>query len=150
MTKLRKNLLSCIGLYLILTMSLAHAEIVAPDDPGAKMHAGQRIQEIYSQLNLTDDQKKQLESNKQDHRAKMEITRQEMKVDKKALQEALMSPQLDMARIEQVDGQIKALLSQMEDDRLNSVLAVRSILTPDQFSKFVSLMRKHRQEHEGQ
>jgi len=32
----------------------------------------------------------------------------------------------------------------MEDDKLNSILAVRGILTPDQFTKFVELMHKHR------
>ena len=131
-------------------MSLAHAENApGAEGPSQKWHSGQRIQEIYSQLNLTDDQKKQLEANKQQHRAKMESARQEIKADKEALKEELMKPQLDMTKINAIHDQIKSLQYQMEDDKLNSILAVRAILTPEQFSKFVNLMHKHKQEHEN-
>lgn len=146
MTKYKKVLLGCIGLYFLAAMPLAHAEIMGPGGPGDKIHPGHRIQEIYNQLNLTDDQKKQLEANKQQHRARMESARQQMKINKKALQAELMSPQLNMARINQIHTQTKALLSQIEDDRLSSILAVRAILTPEQFSKFVDLMQKHKQD----
>jgi Spy/CpxP family protein refolding chaperone len=79
----------------------------------------------------------------------MERARQEMKMDKEELKEELMKPQLDMPKIYGLHRQIKVLLSQMEDVKLSSILAVRSILTPEQFSKFVNLMSKHKQEHEG-
>ena len=113
-----------------------------------KWHSGQRIQEIYNQLNLTDDQKKQLEANKKQHRAKMESIRQEMKADKEALREELMKPQLDMPKVTVLHDQIKALQSQMEDIKLSSILAVRAILTPEQFSKFANLMHKHKQDND--
>jgi len=102
--------------------------------------------EIFSQLNLTEDQKKQLEANKKEHRAKMENAHQEMKIDKEALKNELMKPYLDMPRVKALHKQIKTLLSQMEDCKLNSILAVRGILSPEQFSKFVVLMQKHSQE----
>jgi Spy/CpxP family protein refolding chaperone len=152
MTKFKKALFSGIGLYIFAAIFPVFCLANAPDESGPdqsapQVHSGQRIQEIYNQLGLTDDQKKQLEANKLQHRAKMESARQEMKIDKKALQEELMSPQLDMALVNQTHGRIKALLSQMEDDRLSSILAVRTILTPEQFSEFVNLMHKHKQEH---
>jgi Spy/CpxP family protein refolding chaperone len=151
MIKIKKVLFGFLGAYLFAVLSLAQAQN-APGTEGSpqKLHSGQRIQEIFSQLNLTDDQKKQLEANKQQHRAKMESARQEMKTDREALKAELMKPQLDMSRIDQFHDRIKSLQSQMEDVKLNSILAVRAILTPEQYLKFMSLMQKHKQEHEKQ
>ena len=121
--------------------------------PGAEVssqtwkHGGGGIQEIYSQLNLTEIQKKQLEDNKIQHRAKMKAVREQMKSYRQAFQQELMKPQLDMNKIHELHSRLKALESQMADDRLNSVLAVRSILTPQQFSEFAALMHKHKLEH---
>ena len=137
MTKIKSILFGLFGLCLLLTPALAQTQT----------HPGQRIQEIYKQLDLTDDQKKQLEANKQQERAKMEATRQVMKSDREALQGELMKTQLDMPKINILHDQIKVVQSQMEDERLSSILVVRSILTPDQFSKFVNLLHKHKQEH---
>jgi Spy/CpxP family protein refolding chaperone len=148
MTKFKKVLLGVFGLYILAAMSLAHAENPGDKGPSQKWHSGQRTQEIYSQLNLTDDQKKQLEANKQQHRARIQSVRQAMKTDREALREELMRPRLDLPKINKIHQQIKSLQSQMEDDRLSSILAVRAILTPEQFFKFVNLMHKHKQEHE--
>ena len=68
-----------------------------------------------------------------------------MKTDKEALKEELMKTSLDMPKITKLHNHLKAALSQMEDDKLSSILAVRTILTPEQFAKFVNLMHKHRQ-----
>jgi periplasmic protein CpxP/Spy len=149
MTKFKKVLFGFLGAYLLVALSLAQAQNApAAEGSSQKLHFGQRIQEIYDQLNLTDDQKKQLEANKQQHRAKMESARQAMKTSREAFREELMKPQLDMPRINQIHEQIKSLQSQMEDDKLTSILAVRAILSPEQYLKFVSLMQKHKQEHE--
>jgi Spy/CpxP family protein refolding chaperone len=53
-----------------------------------------------------------------------------------------------MNKINALHSRIKSLESQMADDRLSSILAVRSILTPQQFSEFSALMHKHKLEHE--
>ena len=111
MTKFKKVLFGFIGLCIFGGYCLwrTHRMLQGLTEPSPKWHSGQRIQEIYSQLNLTDDQKKQLEANKQQHRAKMESARQEMKTNKEALQEELMKPQLDMPKINAIHEQIKAL-----------------------------------------
>ena len=146
MTKFKKVLFGFFGLYILAALSLAQAQNApGSEGPSPKWHSGQRIQGIYSQLNLTDDQKKQLGANKQQHRAEMESIRQEMKIDREALRGALMQPQLDRPKINAIHNQIKVLQSRMEDDRLSSILAVRAILTPEQYSKFVNLLHQHKQ-----
>ena len=144
MTKIKKFLLVSMGACLLMALPRAYAQSIVADGAPAKGHYGQRIQEIYNQLNLTGDQKRQLEANKQQHRARMEAVHQEMKTDKEALKEELMKASLDMPKITKLHNQIKAALSQMEDDKLSSILAVRTILTPEQFAKFVNLMHQHK------
>ena len=105
-----------------------------------------KISEIYAQLNLDDDQKAKLEENKQKHRGGKRGVFEKMKSYKDALNQELMKPDLDMNTISGIQSQIKALQSQMVDERLNSILEVRKILTPDQFTKFITMMEKHKRE----
>jgi Spy/CpxP family protein refolding chaperone len=148
MTKFKKVLFGVIGLFIFMALPLVHAENQGPGRSSPQGHSGHWIQEIYSQLSLTDAQKEQLEANKQQHRARMESVRRIMKADKEELKAELMKPRLDILKINGLHRQIKVLLSQMEDIKLSSILAVRAILTPEQFSKFVNLMRRHKQGHE--
>jgi len=126
------------------------AQAQNPTEAPAKIHSTPWIQEIYTQLNLTDDQKKQLEVNKQQHRAMMANIRQQIRMNKEAMKAELMKDQLDMVKIHAIHQRIKLLQDQMEDGRLNSILAVRKILTSEQFVKFVTLMKKHRTSSEKQ
>ena len=149
MTKFKQVLFGFFGAYLMVTSSLALAQNApGTDGESPKWHSGEHIQEIFNQLNLTDDQKKQLDANKQQHRAIMQGSHQEMKTNREAFLHELMKAQLDMPKINKIHNQIKSLQSRMEDNRLNSILAVRAILTPEQFSKFISLMHKHKEGHE--
>ena len=151
MTKFKKVLFGFFAAYLFAVIfpvpCSANAENPRPDKSFQEEHPGQWTQEIYSQLNLTQAQKKQLEANKQQHRAIMESARREIKADKETLKEELMKPKLDMPKINAVHGQIKALQNQMADSKLNSILAVRAILTPAQFKIFQD-RRDERNEHD--
>ena len=103
-----------------------------------------KVQEIYDQLNLTDEQKKQLESNKLKNKDSRKSGFENMRSLKETLNQELMKPDLDMNKINEIQAQMKSYQSQMGDERLNSILEVRKILTPEQFSKFLTLMEKNR------
>ena len=145
MIKFKKVLLVCIGLCIFAAMPPAGAQNTsAPSGLSSQWHTGQRI---FSQLNLTDEQKNNWRpisnSTVKDGKGPQAI-----KAARQALQDELMKTQLDMAKVTALHEQIKALQAQMEDIKLSSILTVRDILTPEQFSKFVNLMHKHKQEHE--
>lgn len=113
-----------------------------------KRHAWEeKTREIYSQLNLTDEQKNQLEENKKNNRDQKKALYDQMRSLKDALNQELMKPELNMDKVNEIRSQVKALQTQISDDRLNSILEVRKILTPEQFTKFNSLMeeRKHKE-----
>jgi Spy/CpxP family protein refolding chaperone len=51
---------------------------------------------------------------------------------------------LDMAQINQFHTTLKDLHGRRADHRLEGILEVRKILTPEQFSEFMELMERHR------
>lgn len=101
------------------------------------------MNEIYSKLNLTDEQKKKLEENRARNREKAKGLAEAIKTARESLDKELMKPELDMARINELKSQIKSAQSELLDERLNSTIEVRNILTAEQFSKFVALKKEH-------
>ena len=141
---IKKGLLSYVFIVGLLAAPLAHAN----DMGGNSMHRWhgmkeKRTQKIYAQLNLTDEQKKQLEDNKHKNQEQKKALFKHMKSVREELRQEFMKPDLDMNKVNAIHAQIKATQSQMADNRLNSVLEVRKILTPEQFKKFHELMKKH-------
>ncbi len=108
-----------------------------------------KIQEIYGQLNLNEDQKKQLDVNKAQHRDKMKGVFDRMRSARNQLNQELMKSDLDMTKVNEIQTQIKSLQAEMSDDRLSSILEVKKILTPEQFGQFISLIGKHRAEDQS-
>ena len=114
----------------------------APQERHKKME--QKRQKMWDELNLTADQKKQLEANKTKNREGMKASFEKMKSCRESLKQELMKPDLDMGKISAIQSEIKALEAQMTDAHLNSVLEVRKILTHEQFEKFISLAGEHK------
>lgn len=105
-----------------------------------------KIQEIYRQLNLNEQQQKQLADNKLSSQTNKRTLYKELRLHKENLNRELMRTNLDMKKINDIQSKIKALHVQGVDDRLNSILAVRHILTTEQFTQFIELMEKLREE----
>jgi Spy/CpxP family protein refolding chaperone len=129
MINLRTVLLSSLLLYVCGASTFVRAE-GAPQAASQTWRHGGGIQEIYNQLNLTEVQKKQLEANKIQHRAKMKAVREQMKSYRQVFQQELMKPVLDMNKINELHSQLKALESQMADDRLNSATGPAATVDP--------------------
>ena len=123
--------------------------VYANDTGGMHEQKERRIQEIYNQLNLSEDQKKQVDTNKQNQKAQKKVVFEQMKAQKEAMRQELMKPNLDMNKINSLQAELKAVHLKMMDNRLNSILEVRKILTTEQFEKFSTLMKKHEHEETG-
>ncbi len=105
-----------------------------------KMETGR--QGIYKDLNLSDEQNKALEENKNKHRDGMKALFGEVKEKKASIRGELQKGELDMAKITQLNNDLKKLEAQMLDRKLEGILEVRKILTPEQFKKFMAKMEK--------
>lgn len=89
-------------------------------------------------LNLTDTQKKALEENKKARREAMKTLFNDMKEKRAAMREELQRDELNIGKITQINNELKILSAQMLDHRLEGILEVRKILTPEQFRKFMA------------
>ncbi len=132
---------------MLMLPSGVQAEPFGDDGPGGgkmreKMEA--RIHEVFKSLNLSDEQKKLLEENKKKEREINKQSRKAMQENRRAMGEELKKENVDMAAVKALHEKSKQLHNQMEDRRLDAVLAVRKILTKEQFAKFGELMEKER------
>lgn len=92
---------------------------------------------LYKELKLTDEQKKLLEENRKTHREEARAMFDEMRQKRALMKEELQKDSLDMAKINSINQDLKALQAKMLDHRLERILEVRKILTPEQFKKFL-------------
>ena len=103
----------------------------------------EHFKKMFGQLNLSDKQKQAMEANKAAHRGRRKQNFEKMKALREEFNAELMKPKLNMGKINALQKQVKAFQAQLIDDRLSSILEVRKILTLDQFTKFISLVKEH-------
>ena len=93
-------------------------------------------------LNLTDDQQKQLKAIWQKQREAMKATFKQIKANKEALTNELLQTTTDVNKINDLKSKMEALGAQMLDNRINSNLEVKKILTAQQFAKYLELQKR--------
>jgi len=100
--------------------------------------------QMFEKLGITEEQKHALKAHKERHHNEMKALRGQIKEKRKAFHHALVNPDIDDNAITAANNEIKALTNSLADNRLNGVLKVRKILTPEQFQKFNEIRKKHR------
>ncbi len=104
-------------------------------------------EKMLEELGLTPDQQKKMEAHKERHMKAMKETRDMIRQKREEIRQALEQETVDLEAVRAVHQQIKDLLVKQEDARLEAILEVKKILTPEQFVKFhaqASKMRHHR------
>ena len=95
-------------------------------------------------LKLTPEQDKMLKDAKQAHRSEMEGLGKAMKAKRQELQAALAAPGVTKQQVEPIAAQIKALQAQMIDSRIDGILKIKSILSPEQYQKLQAMKAEWR------
>jgi Spy/CpxP family protein refolding chaperone len=139
MTK-KKAIFAVLSVIVVVALG-ALAMYVCPFNAGFKPHAF-RQQRLYKDLGLTKEQKQSLEENKNKNKEQMKALFQNMREKTALVRQELQKEQLDMVKITQLNNELKQLQAQMLDYKLQSILEVRKILTPEQFRKFSAKMEK--------
>lgn len=94
---------------------------------------------ITRQLNLTAEQDKLLKDSKAAHRAEMEQLMKALKEKRQELKDALAKSGVTKEQVDPIASQIKGLQAQMVDRRIDGILKVKGILTPEQFQKLQAM-----------
>ena len=113
--------------------------LLTPEDRTAMrqifMH---RLQE---RLGLTDQQATNIQGLLQTQRAATQADVQSLIEARKQLRALLEEPTIDQTAIQNAANQVKTLQAKLFDGRLQTQLALRSKLTPEQFQKWLDLRR---------
>jgi Spy/CpxP family protein refolding chaperone len=100
---------------------------------------------------LTDDQKKQLEDIWQKQKEAKKAIFTQIKADKTAITNELLQTTPDVNKINDLKSKLEALGAQMLDNRINSDLEVKKILTTEQFAQYLEFQKhKFGRSHRGQ
>lgn len=140
------GLIACLGntglAYSQTTLDLTEEEGQMIQEKREEMKRMQK--RMAEELGLSVDQQEKLEANRVNNRKINKEQRDAMKALHEQLKTEVEKVDIDMAKVYKIHQQIKALDNQIADARLEGMLEVRQILTPEQFKKFQEKAGKRR------
>lgn len=108
-----------------------------------------RYEATLSQLNLSAGQKERIKALRQNQKQQMKELRQSFKEARQKLKEHLDKSEANHESIAPLANDIKNILGKMVDQRIENVLAVKSVLTPEQFSQLQEAQKSRKDERGG-
>ncbi len=113
-------------------------------DTDVQHKAEKGMQKLFKELNLTEEQHKQLEANKTKHREELNTLMQGMREKRELMRTEFQKDQINEAAVRGINNEIKGMQGRMADLRLEGMLSIRKILTPEQYKKFTEKMEQDR------
>lgn len=114
----------------------AMAEGQSAENEQASQTGREGFKGFFKDLNLSREQRLKLMEMRRGNQGKIRSMREELQTRIKELRSELKNPSSDNSRISSLTGEIKNLMGQLLDQRVQGVLQLKQILTPEQFSKF--------------
>lgn len=144
---LRSGILALCSLFIAAGLS---AEPSPSGDKGSwEERHEEKIKAMHEKLGLTPAQEKALKAHRESHREEGKKLWQEVRGKRESLRQELQKNPVDEPKVRALHDELKALDAKQADHRFAGVLAVRKILTPEQFKKFQDLMEENRKSGEG-
>lgn len=108
----------------------------APPGTAAERKAGGPFREMAKELNLSVEQIRRIEDNRRQHMEQGRRLMVDMMKNRDDLRRELAGIEPDMENVMRIQQRIKSLLSEKEDSRLQGIMDLKKILTPEQFTAF--------------
>ncbi|MFC1644195.1 Spy/CpxP family protein refolding chaperone [Candidatus Omnitrophota bacterium] len=107
------------------------------------------FQEMIDKMDLSKEQREQFKTHREEQKAQMKELKDALKEKRKALHAELKNYDSDESTIKSTVAELKTIQGQMLDQKVNSFLGMKKILTPEQFQKMNELRdEKRKQKHE--
>jgi Spy/CpxP family protein refolding chaperone len=107
------------------------------------------INDHIKSLNLTSEQRGQIEAQRVQAREKMRDLRESLMGKRRELRRELEKSDSDRKKLDSTIAEVKDLHMQITDQRVNNVLQMKGILTNEQFKMLQALERKERRGRKG-
>jgi Spy/CpxP family protein refolding chaperone len=101
------------------------------------------MERLFEQLDLTPEQSEQIDTIQQQSQADTESLRQELQQAHQQMR-SLMAGNTNVDELRQQHQELQTLHQQLGDQRFETMLKVREVLTPDQRSQMSDLIQQHR------
>ena len=120
----------------------------APSQAPVQEKGGENKREkMFQQLNLSTDQQAQIKSIMEQAKTSNQGLREQVKTARDQLKTLLSSGDASDDAIRQAHQQLQPLMQQMGDQRFDTMLKVRNVLTPAQRTKMAELYKQGREHH---
>jgi len=103
------------------------------------------MKKMTADLGLTEAQQKQIEDQHASMKQRQEEIFKGIETKRNELRAELDKPELDRARIDQLTNELSALSAQKVKTRVEGILEIRTILTPEQFKALHQKMEEKRE-----
>lgn len=129
-------------LSLVLLTSIAFAEPIVQGPAGEEGREELAVSDIARELGLTTEQKEQFKEQRYQAKVRMVDTRSKIMLKKLELRHELEKKEVDRKALGGIVEELKKLHGIMLEQRVDSILKTREILTPEQFEKLQSLSER--------
>lgn len=135
MRKEIKQVFITTGLISIISLVVALDVFATCSIPSPSKQSRHWGKDIVQRLNLSPQQKKEIEHQRTINRQKWAELRQKIYAKRMELREELDKSATDRKKMDSITTEIKALQSEELDLHINNLLAMKQILTPEQFKE---------------
>ncbi|MBI3813411.1 MAG: Spy/CpxP family protein refolding chaperone [Nitrospinae bacterium] len=127
--------------FALQTKVLAHGP---RDDTDPDRHAimEKRMEKIQEQLGLSEEQKAKIKEHRKKHFAEVKELQEQIHAKMEELHKELQKADFDEGKVRAIHSEIKTLKMKGEDNRIEDILDMRKILTPEQHKKFMEMREK--------
>ncbi|MFC1576206.1 Spy/CpxP family protein refolding chaperone [Candidatus Omnitrophota bacterium] len=148
-TKLVKAItLAVAAVFLISSVAFA----VPPEGEegsGKQCGRGEKIEKLKAELGLTPEQSEALKAERTEFKDKNKELRTELRAKRTALKDELQKDTINRAVVDNIINDIANLQRSKLTSRVDKIVAMKSILTPEQFKKLQAKMHEKMKERKG-
>jgi len=120
----------------ILSLTLlSYAQATDKNAQTPKQHRWEKRGDFIEMLNLTPEQKEQIQKQHSLNRQKWSGLRDSIRAKRLELKQELEKPTIDKGRVDNIVAEIKILMGEQFQQRVDDIISMKQILTPDQFKK---------------
>ena len=105
---------------------------------------------IFDGLNLTPEQQEKIKAHKEENVVKTNSLRDQMKNKREELRVEMKNPNMDLAKVQSLTNDVKNLIGQLIDLKVDGVVFLKQTLTPEQFVKFQEILKEKFTNNKGQ
>jgi Spy/CpxP family protein refolding chaperone len=104
----------------------------------------ERREKLVKELGLTDEQKEKMDRFREEKKEEKKELHQALRGKQKELREELQLYDSNMGKVKSLASEIKRLQGKLIDLRVESIENVKSVLTEEQYKKFIAKTKKFR------